>query len=302
MEMTKDFGEIITVNTLNIVDSPILNAFVIPQKEAGKSKIFNQVFITSGLIKKMFSSSADGKDLTLNQQELRQGVVRIAGVLAHELAHPLDKVDAEGLKANYRDVPSSQAAEIRADIEGALIAKEAGYPKESVYECLLRLFDGKEEGQKKFGKTMEAGASTHPQNTLRVSSSRLFLTLDRYEHGEYVAHFPKAVKPTLIKDLQALNKWDNEWEFKTPKTIMEAVTKLEKTMGLEGKSPKFKEIERLTPLQNYMMDIMTVGPNLAGLPHSNIPAGFINKLPVGILFIADHLCENNLIEIGKKLK
>ena len=51
-----------------------------------------------------------------------------------------------------------------------------------------------------------------------------------------------------------------------------------------------------------MMDILTVGPNLAGLPHSNIPAGFINKLPVGMLFIADHLCENNLIEIGKKLK
>jgi len=66
--------------------------------------------------------------------------------------------------------------------------------------------------------------------------------------------------------------------------------------------PKFSEIEKLTPLQNYMMDILTVGPNLAGLPHSNIPAGFINKLPVGILFIADHLCENNLIEIGKKLK
>ena len=66
--------------------------------------------------------------------------------------------------------------------------------------------------------------------------------------------------------------------------------------------PKFSEIEKLTPLQNYMMDILTVGPNLAGLPHSNIPAGFINKLPVGMLFIADHLCENNLIEIGKKLK
>src|SRR3989338_685700 len=32
--------------------------------------------------------------------------------------------------------------------------------------------------------------------------------------------------------------------------------------------PTFKEIHQLTPLQNYMMDVLTVGPNLAGLPHA----------------------------------
>ena len=67
-------------------------------------------------------------------------------------------------------------------------------------------------------------------------------------------------------------------------------------------APKFSEINKLTPLQNYMMDILTVGPNLAGLPHLSLNAGFINKLPSGILFIADHLNENKLIEIGKKLE
>lgn len=67
-------------------------------------------------------------------------------------------------------------------------------------------------------------------------------------------------------------------------------------------APKFTEISKLTPLQNYMMDILTVGPNLAGLPHLSLNAGFVNKLPSGILFIADHLNENKLIEIGKKLE
>ena len=63
-------------------------------------------------------------------------------------------------------------------------------------------------------------------------------------------------------------------------------------------SPKFSEIERLSPLQHYMMDIMTVSPNLAGLPHLNVPVGFMDKLPVGMLLIADHLQEIKLIRLG----
>ncbi len=62
--------------------------------------------------------------------------------------------------------------------------------------------------------------------------------------------------------------------------------------------PKFSEIEKLTPLQNYMMDIMTVSPNLAGLPHLSVPVGFENKLPVGMMLIADHLQESKLIQLG----
>ncbi len=66
--------------------------------------------------------------------------------------------------------------------------------------------------------------------------------------------------------------------------------------------PKFEEIEKLTPLQNYMMDILTAGPNLAGLPHLSINAGFAKELPVGMMLIADHLKEKNLIELGKRLE
>lgn len=62
--------------------------------------------------------------------------------------------------------------------------------------------------------------------------------------------------------------------------------------------PKFSEIEKLTPLQNYMMDVLLVGPNVAGLPHLNVPVGFVNKLPVGMLLIANHLQEGKLIQLG----
>lgn len=63
-------------------------------------------------------------------------------------------------------------------------------------------------------------------------------------------------------------------------------------------APKLKEIEKLTPLQNYMMDVMTVGPNLAGLPHLSMATGTKDNAPIGTLFIADHFEEKKLIQIG----
>jgi len=62
--------------------------------------------------------------------------------------------------------------------------------------------------------------------------------------------------------------------------------------------PKFSEIEKLSPLQQYMMDVMTVSPNVAGLPHLNVPVGFVDKLPVGMLIVANHLEESKLVQLG----
>ena len=62
--------------------------------------------------------------------------------------------------------------------------------------------------------------------------------------------------------------------------------------------PKFSEIEKLTPLQQYLADVMTVAPNVAGLPHLNVPVGFEKNLPVGMLLTADHLQEGKLLQLG----
>ena len=66
-------------------------------------------------------------------------------------------------------------------------------------------------------------------------------------------------------------------------------------------APKFTEIEKLTPLENYQMDILTVGPNLAGLPHITIPTGKIKNMPIGTMLIGDHFTEGKLMQIGNKL-
>jgi len=60
--------------------------------------------------------------------------------------------------------------------------------------------------------------------------------------------------------------------------------------------PKFSEIEKLSPVDVYMSDLLTVGPNLAGMPMISVPAK--KDKPVGMHFIADHLREEKIIQIG----
>ncbi len=64
-------------------------------------------------------------------------------------------------------------------------------------------------------------------------------------------------------------------------------------------APRFEEIERLSPMQNYAMDLCTVPANLAGLPHLSVNVGFSNNLPVGLMAVAPHLGESKLYSFGK---
>lgn len=66
-------------------------------------------------------------------------------------------------------------------------------------------------------------------------------------------------------------------------------------------APTFSEIKRLTPLQNYMMDVLTASPNLAGLPHLTVPTGFKDGLPIGTMLIADHLQEGTLVQLASAI-
>ncbi len=62
--------------------------------------------------------------------------------------------------------------------------------------------------------------------------------------------------------------------------------------------PTFSTVDTLTPLQHYMADLLTVGPNLAGLPHLNVPVGSYQGLSVGALFVANHFAEKTLFRAG----
>jgi aspartyl-tRNA(Asn)/glutamyl-tRNA(Gln) amidotransferase subunit A len=67
-------------------------------------------------------------------------------------------------------------------------------------------------------------------------------------------------------------------------------------------APRFDEISRLEPHQHYMMDALTVAPNLAGVPMISVPFGKEEGMPVGIHLMADHLEEGKLITAASNLE
>jgi len=67
-------------------------------------------------------------------------------------------------------------------------------------------------------------------------------------------------------------------------------------------APRFDEVDKLTPLENYKMDILTVAPNLAGIPMLSTPCGEVSGMPVGLHLMADHLQERKLIDAGVALE
>lgn len=68
-------------------------------------------------------------------------------------------------------------------------------------------------------------------------------------------------------------------------------------------SPKFSEIKDMTPLQHYMADVMTVGPNFAGMPHMNVNCSMSkDKMPIGMMLIGNHLKEGKVLQIAKEFE
>lgn len=66
-------------------------------------------------------------------------------------------------------------------------------------------------------------------------------------------------------------------------------------------APTFEEIKKLSPLQHYFMDILTVGPNLAGIPHASLPLKItahkpFGQMPVGLMAMTNHLEEQKLCQ------
>ena len=67
-------------------------------------------------------------------------------------------------------------------------------------------------------------------------------------------------------------------------------------------APKFEEIEELSPLEQYAMDLCTVPANLAGLPHASVPIGKHDGMPVGLMITAGHLQEEKMVEASLALE
>jgi len=56
--------------------------------------------------------------------------------------------------------------------------------------------------------------------------------------------------------------------------------------------------EKVTPLEDYLIDINTVAANLTGLPAISIPCGLVDRLPVGMQLIAPRFREDLLLRVA----
>jgi aspartyl-tRNA(Asn)/glutamyl-tRNA(Gln) amidotransferase subunit A len=74
------------------------------------------------------------------------------------------------------------------------------------------------------------------------------------------------------------------------------------TPSMPNIAPRLSDISKMTPLENYMADIMTAGPNLTGLPHLSLCSGYSQDMPTGMLLTADHFNETDLIDFARLLK
>lgn len=60
-------------------------------------------------------------------------------------------------------------------------------------------------------------------------------------------------------------------------------------------SPRFDDISKMSALDVYKADFLTVPPNLTGMPHLSVPCGYSDGMPIGLMFTADHWNEDILL-------
>ncbi len=101
--------------------------------------------------------------------------------------------------------------------------------------------------------------------------------------GYYDAYYIKAQK------IRRLIKNDFDAAFKEVDVIM----------GPTSPHTAFKiGAQTNDPVTMYLEDIYTIAVNLAGLPGISIPAGIVNKLPVGLQIIGRNFSESQLLNIA----
>jgi aspartyl-tRNA(Asn)/glutamyl-tRNA(Gln) amidotransferase subunit A len=74
-------------------------------------------------------------------------------------------------------------------------------------------------------------------------------------------------------------------------------------MGPTSPTVAFKLGEKFNdPVTMYLSDIFTIACNLAGLPGTSIPAGFVDGMPVGLQIIGNYFAEGRLLNVAHQFQ
>ena len=61
-------------------------------------------------------------------------------------------------------------------------------------------------------------------------------------------------------------------------------------------TPKIKDTAKLSPVQNYAMDIFTIPPNLGGFPHVSFPYEYVDGMPLGAQLVTGQANDYALLD------
>ncbi len=61
-------------------------------------------------------------------------------------------------------------------------------------------------------------------------------------------------------------------------------------------TPKIEDTAKLSPVQNYAMDIFTIPPNLGGFPHISFPYEYVDGMPIGAQLVTEQANDYALLD------
>jgi aspartyl-tRNA(Asn)/glutamyl-tRNA(Gln) amidotransferase subunit A len=64
--------------------------------------------------------------------------------------------------------------------------------------------------------------------------------------------------------------------------------------------PRFEDVGRMSPLEIYGADFLTIPPNITGMPHLSLPCAYADGLPIGMQVVTDHWKEMDLLELASE--
>src|ERR671930_460028 len=129
-------------------------------------------------------------------------------------------------------------------------------------------------------RTRDAGFGDEPKRRIMLGTYAL-------SAGYYEAYYGQAQKVRTV----------------ISREFAEAFERFDVLVSPTSPTVAFKLGEKTeNPLAMYLADVLTIPPNMAGLPGPSIPCGLLEGLPVGVQLIGPPFSENTLFRVGHALE
>lgn len=218
------------------------------------------------------STKIDGLKVGIIQEHVNQ----LSPAMKSIVEKNIEALKQKGATLNEISIPS---------LDKALAAYYIIVPAE--ISSNLARYDGIKYGLSLNGKSLfDVYESTRSSGFNEENMRRILVGTYVLSSGYYDAYYKQAqkVRGLLVKELN--------------KTFAD----LDVLIGPVSTGPAFKIGEKSDPLDMYLVDIMTVGVNLAGVPAVVVPGGRVDDLPVGIQLIAAQKDDARLLHVARELQ